>query len=101
MNMQDTGVLTSAEIRDALQSRGLPVPDDLDELCQKLDASRNGTVNQNEFIAATAPAPSPTRDVGLFRAAFHMLDGDKDGVITDKDIECFLMPSPNRAALAR
>jgi hypothetical protein len=66
-----------------------------------LDASRNGTVNQNEFIAATAPAPSPTRDVGLFNAAFHMLDGDKDGVIKDTDIERFLMPSPNRAALAR
>ena len=50
---QGLGVLTAADIAYALQGQGEEVPEDLPDICNRIDANQDGSVHLLEFIAAT------------------------------------------------
>ena len=92
------GALTSRDLAAALRAQALPVPPDLEQICAGVDASRDGSVNLLEFVAA-AMEPRVYCEPRLARAAFRVLDADGDGFITQGDLEAFLMnPDASRGA---
>ena len=93
------GVLTAADIEEAMKSQGLEVPSDLSTICQCIDIGQEGSINLIEFVAATME-PRLYCEPRLSRAAFRVLDADADGAITQSDLEMMLIESPQRAARA-
>ena len=69
----------------------------MEDVFKRCDLSRNGSLSQSEFIAATMAA-------GLFGtetyrdAAFVALDADADGLITAKDVARLLAPGSSAAS---
>ena len=90
------GVLTAADLAEALRSEGIEVPEDLEAICQCIDIGRDGTINLVEFVAATME-PRLYCEPRLSRAAFRVLDADGDGAITHRDLETILADSPRRS----
>jgi len=90
------GVLTPNDLKAALKTQGLQVPDDLDEIFSCLDIDGDGGVSVIEFVASTME-PRLFCEPRLCRAAFRVLDADSDGYITTSDLEVMLMDGPKRA----
>jgi hypothetical protein len=93
------GELGAAELRNALASRGLDVPPDLDAVVDACDVAHSGSLNLVEFAAATMD-PAVFVSDALCDAAFARLDADGDGAISAADLETLLAASPKRAAVA-
>ena len=93
------GEVDAYDLRVALLKHGGVVADALEGVFKRCDLSRNGSLSQSEFIAATMSA-------GLFGtetyrdAAFVALDADADGLITPKDVARLLAPG-TAASVAR
>jgi calcium-dependent protein kinase len=91
------GEVDERDLRVAVLKHGGVVDDDLEDVFKRCDLSRNGSLSQSEFIAATMAA-------GLFGtetyrdAAFVALDADADGLITAKDVARLLAPGSSAAS---
>ena len=93
-------MVTHEEFRKFYQSRGLPVPPDLEELVRTADVNHDGILSVVEFVSASMD-PSTYQEPALCRAAFGIIDADKDGLITRADVECFLEDrNPRREEIA-
>lgn len=95
------GVLTAADLAEALREHGIEPPTDLELICRCVDMGKGqGAINLIEFVAATME-PRLYCEPRLCRAAFRVLDADGDGAITVSDLEALLADSPQRAETAR
>jgi len=85
MDANHDGTLTAAEIKAGMLAHKVEIPDDLEELIQRLDTDGSGGIDYHEFIAATMTRANYMREDVLW-GAFRAFDIDGDGVITQEEV---------------
>jgi len=90
---QGLGALTVHDIAAVLATQDLQVPEDLHDICERVDVGQEGSINLTEFVAATME-PRLYCEPRLCLAAFRILDANGDGCITQSDLEVVLSGSP-------
>jgi len=86
------GVLSTQNVAEALIEQGLEVPEDLKEICYRMDSNGDGVVTLSEFVAATMESRLFSQPC-LVATTFRLLDADGDGFITLSDLQAFLSDS--------
>ena len=85
MDADATGTISLEEFRSALSKHPEISSAEVERLFHVMDVTNKGSVDYNEFLAATL-ATQRRLDEPSLRAAFAMLDVDGDGVITKADL---------------
>eukprot|EP00611_Tribonema_gayanum_P032179 TRINITY_DN9484_c0_g2_i2.p1 TRINITY_DN9484_c0_g2~~TRINITY_DN9484_c0_g2_i2.p1 ORF type:complete len:1104 (-),score=383.63 TRINITY_DN9484_c0_g2_i2:2312-5308(-) len=103
------GAITPAELEEGLRALGVfsaVPPKEVTHLLQRFDAGGNGKISLAEFMAFLGREYSPTavaeaklkkillkaeKDGTSLESAFAALDGNRDGVITTKELESAMM----------
>jgi len=91
------GVLSLDEIREGLIKHGLTVSETLEETIRAADSDGSGCLDYTEFLAATIDQKLYTNKA-CCRAAFHSLDLNGDGIISEEEVGHLLSNENNTLA---
>ncbi|KAG1671375.1 hypothetical protein FOA52_011872 [Chlamydomonas sp. UWO 241] len=86
MDANGDGVLTLVELRDAISTKGLSLPEaQAKSLLDCIDLNANGVIDYEEFLAATVHQIRLDKDELLFKA-FQHFDKDGNGFISREEL---------------
>ncbi|KAD5961727.1 hypothetical protein R6Q59_014707 [Mikania micrantha] len=87
IDTDNSGYITFEELKDGLKRFGADLDEtDLHDLIQSADINNNGTIDYDEFVAATLHFTKVDREDRLF-AAFSYFDKDGSGYITRNELQ--------------
>ncbi|KAD5961586.1 hypothetical protein R6Q59_014750 [Mikania micrantha] len=87
IDTDNNGYITFEELKDGLKRFGADLDEtDLHDLIQSADINNNGTIDYDEFVAATLHFTKVDREDRLF-AAFSYFDKDSSGYITRNELQ--------------
>mmetsp|Transcript_39460 Transcript_39460/g.69400 ORF Transcript_39460/g.69400 Transcript_39460/m.69400 type:complete len:557 (+) Transcript_39460:51-1721(+) len=86
LDTDDDGFITVKEIQEALSAAGIAAPDNLEAIVHKVDVDGSGSIDYTEFLAANL-GESAYMQKEACRAAFQTFDRDRDGRITQAELE--------------
>eukprot|EP00930_Biecheleria_cincta_P096346 TRINITY_DN88210_c0_g1_i1.p1 TRINITY_DN88210_c0_g1~~TRINITY_DN88210_c0_g1_i1.p1 ORF type:complete len:693 (+),score=154.77 TRINITY_DN88210_c0_g1_i1:244-2079(+) len=85
LDRDGNGHITIQELRGAIESTGVQIPEDLVELTLQADTDGGGTIEYTEFLAATLDKQKVIREEVVWEA-FRIFDQDGSGTITKKEL---------------
>eukprot|EP00928_Gymnodinium_smaydae_P018358 TRINITY_DN16991_c0_g2_i2.p1 TRINITY_DN16991_c0_g2~~TRINITY_DN16991_c0_g2_i2.p1 ORF type:complete len:290 (-),score=65.74 TRINITY_DN16991_c0_g2_i2:62-931(-) len=85
LDRDGNGHITVQELRGAIESTGVEIPEDLVQLAVQADTDGGGTIEYTEFLAATCDKKKVIREEVVWEA-FRIFDQDGSGTITKKEL---------------
>eukprot|EP00931_Biecheleriopsis_adriatica_P075925 TRINITY_DN49697_c0_g1_i1.p1 TRINITY_DN49697_c0_g1~~TRINITY_DN49697_c0_g1_i1.p1 ORF type:complete len:668 (+),score=135.07 TRINITY_DN49697_c0_g1_i1:92-2005(+) len=85
LDRDGNGHITVQELRGAIESAGVMIPEDLIELTLQADTDGGGTIEYTEFLAATLDKQKVIKEEVVWEA-FRIFDQDGSGTITKKEL---------------
>merc|ERR1719253_828228 len=85
MDDDQNGTLSLEELKTGFEQAGIPVPTELDEVIQSIDADGSGMIDYCEFIAATMDRQKYMQEDVCWRA-FKVFDLDGSGTISREEM---------------
>jgi len=85
LDRDGNGHITVQELRGAIESTGVNIPEDLVELAVQADTDGGGTIEYTEFLAACLDKQKVIREEVVWEA-FRIFDQDGSGTITKKEL---------------
>ncbi|CAE8647873.1 unnamed protein product, partial [Polarella glacialis] len=85
LDADGNGHITVQELRGAIESTGVNIPEDLVQLAVQADTDGGGTIEYTEFLAATLDKQKVIREEVVWEA-FRIFDQDGSGTITKKEL---------------
>lgn len=90
LDVNGDGQLTKAEMRRGLENTGIAkIPPDLDQILEDVYADKSGSIDYNEFLAATLDKTVCIDEAACFRA-FQVFDSNDDGVLSRAELSAVL-----------
>eukprot|EP00440_Ansanella_granifera_P020691 gb/GFBE01022464.1/.p1 GENE.gb/GFBE01022464.1/~~gb/GFBE01022464.1/.p1 ORF type:complete len:649 (+),score=159.84 gb/GFBE01022464.1/:1-1947(+) len=85
LDRDGNGHITVQELRGAIESTGVNIPEDLVELAVQADTDGGGTIEYTEFLAACLDKQKVIKEEVVWEA-FRIFDQDGSGTITKKEL---------------
>ncbi|GLC45677.1 hypothetical protein PLESTB_001317600 [Pleodorina starrii] len=86
MDADGSGSITGEELRQALQRKGTRIPpEELERIMTRADISGDGTLDYEEFLAATMSLAKLERQENMYMA-FKFFDADDSGYISREEL---------------
>lgn len=87
MDADGSGTITIDELREGLKKKGTKIPEsELQRIMENADVNGDGTIDYEEFLAATIHLSKLEREEVLY-SAFKHFDADNSGFITKEELE--------------
>jgi len=100
IDVDDSGTISMDEFKKAMALHPEVPQDRVEQIYSQMDIDGSGEVDYSEFLSATMNAHSElAANAGSVMAAFTTLDKDKDGYITEADLEIALEGQVGKEAI--